>query len=130
MKNYNCINKTSSDTNMHKFEGTANGELGIPCHMNHNIVLSQNRLVQVAQNSNMKYKHMDLGQALEYPAAPLQQDLEGQMLDSCILEMVEHELFQHSELETVVEITGMKSNPLISESRSTYLYESDPLKNP
>lgn len=45
------------------------------------------------------------------------------MLDSCILEEVECELFLHNELETVVEIIGKKANPLISETRSMYFYE-------
>lgn len=100
--------------------------MDIPCHMNHNTVLGQSQPVKVAPCSHMKYKHMDLGQASGFPSAILQQDLEDQMLDSCILEVVEYELFQHNEMETVVEITGKKANPLISESHSMYFYVFGP----
>ena len=95
---------------------------GIPCHMNRNAVLRQDQTVHVARYGHMIYKDMDLGQAFGFPVATLQQYLEYQMLDSCILEEVEYGLFQHNELETVVEITGKKANPLISETHSMYFY--------
>jgi hypothetical protein len=88
-------------------------ELGIPHHMSHNIVLPQNQPVQVPQHSHRKYRHMDLGQASGFLEATLQLNLEDQTWDSYILEAVDSGLFQHNEMETVLEINGKTANPSV-----------------
>lgn len=62
---------------------------GLPHRTSYNIALSLNQPVQIAHCSHMKYKHMDLDQVLGFPVASLQQHLEDQTWDSCILEVVE-----------------------------------------